>query len=103
LKKRGLAIQEAPSTEMNLKKLFMKRITAAALQDVTADNIIESHPSIYGMIKKIKPPLVTKPYYLMLSHKFVEQYPKLAQKIWDTIKIIRESEFDKIVLKYAGS
>ncbi len=102
LKKKGLIIEEAPNTEMNLRKLIHKRITAAALQDVTADSIIKSNPITFENIKKITPPIITKPYYLMLSHKFVEEHPILAQKIWDTIKYIRENEINKIYIKYPG-
>jgi len=47
------------------------------------------------------PPLATKPYYLMLSHQFVGNHPEMAQQIWDTIKIIRETKFNEIVLKYS--
>jgi polar amino acid transport system substrate-binding protein len=102
LKKKGLIIEEAPSTKMNLRKLILKRITAAALQDVTADSIIKSNPIAFTNIKKLTPPIITKPYYLMLSHNFVAEHPVMAQKIWDTIKYIRENEIDKILTKYSG-
>ncbi len=101
LKKKGLIIEEAPNTEMNLKKLVYKRIIAAALQDVTADSIIKSNPIQFEKIKKLTPPIITKPYYLMLSHDFVAEHPVMAQKIWDAIKTIRENEIEKILSKYS--
>jgi polar amino acid transport system substrate-binding protein len=102
LKKKGLNIEEAPSTAMNLRKLNRKRVFTAALQDVTADSIVKSNPVEFANIIKIAPPIITKPYYLMLSHNFVSEHPDMAQKIWDTIKYIRENEIDKILMKYSG-
>ncbi len=103
LKKMGLNVEDAPNTEMNLKKLLKKRIVAVALQDVTADSFIKLNSPQFENIKKRTPPLATKPYYLMLSKKFVENHPELAQKIWDTIKNIRETKFDEIAMKYADN
>lgn len=100
LEKAGVSVEEAPSTKMNLKKVLWKRIAAAALQDVTADSIIKSSPSLYQNIRKLEPPLATKPYYLMLSREFVAKHPNLANRIWDAIKMIRETQFDKIIMKY---
>jgi len=103
LKKMGVTVEEAPNTEMNLRKLLSKRIYGAALQEITADSLIKLSPSEYKNIIKITPPIVTKPYYLMLSHQFVRQHPGLAQKIWDTLKQIRENKFEEITMKYVGN
>jgi len=100
LEKAGVSVEEAPSTTMNLQKVLWKRIAAAALQDVTADSIIRSDPSLYQSIRKLEPPLVTKPYYLMLSREFVGKHPELAEGIWDAVKVIRETQFDEIILRY---
>ena len=103
LKKKGMIVYESHSTKSNLERLVLKRVDAVALQDVTADNILSSNPSLFAKIEKRYPPIATKPYYLMLSHEFVEQHPTLAKRIWNTIKIIRETKFDEIALKYADT
>lgn len=100
LRKQGVKVEEAPSTTMNLQKVLWKRIAAAALQDVTADSIIRSDPLMYRNIRKLNPPIATKPYYLMLSREFVAKHPELAERIWDAIKVIRETQFDEIIIKY---
>lgn len=100
LKKKGVTVDEARSSENNLGKLLLQRVKAVALQDVTADSFIKSEPKKYSKVVKVKPPLVTKPYYLMLSHKFVKENPKLAQKIWDNIRKIRKKQFKKLASKY---
>lgn len=100
LKKMGVKVEEAPTTEINLRKLKGNRLVAVALQDVTADVMIQSMPKEFGGIVKLEPPIKTKPYYLMLSKKFVSAHPELAQKIWDAMKLIRETKFDEIAAKY---
>ena len=101
LQQKGMIVDESPSSESNLERLILKRIDAVALQDVTADNILLSNPLKFATIEKKSPPIVTKAYYLMLSHEFVNQNPDLAQKIWSTVKVIRETKFDEIALKYS--
>lgn len=101
LQKNGVEVDEAPSTKMNLHKLRKKRVAAVALQSVTADSIIKANPDLFGEIEKVQPPLKTKPYYLMLSHRFVKAHPNIAQKIWDAISNIRENNFETIAAKYS--
>jgi polar amino acid transport system substrate-binding protein len=103
LQKKGMIVDESPSTKTNLERLLLKRVDAVAVQDVTADTILVSDPRLFKTIEKIRPPIATKPYYLMLSHEFVEEHPKLAEQIWETIKVIRETKFDEIALKYADT
>jgi polar amino acid transport system substrate-binding protein len=102
LRKKGFIVHESHSTRSNLEKLALNRVDLVALQDVTADSLIQSNPIIFTNIEKLKPSVITKAYYLMLSHGFVQDHPKIAQQIWDTIKIIRNTEFDEIVSKYTN-
>jgi signal transduction histidine kinase/DNA-binding NarL/FixJ family response regulator len=43
-------------------------------------------------VEKIPTPIEEKPYYLMLSHKFVKEHPQLAEQIWDEIGRLREEK-----------
>lgn len=101
LKKLGVSVEEAPNSVNNLDKIINKRVEATALQDVTADNIIKSQKAKYANLVKITPPLSNKHYYLMLSKKFVEANPALAQKIWDELAKIREEQLNKLSAKYS--
>ncbi len=83
----------------NLKKLNRGWLDVIAFQDITGDALIRLPEN--KNIVKIQPPINTKPYFLMLSKKFVTANPKLAIRIWDSIKIIRETRHDKLVEKYA--
>jgi polar amino acid transport system substrate-binding protein len=100
LKNKGVKVEEAQDSMTNLMKVAKGRIDAAALQDVTADDILKNNKKEMGNIVKLNPPVVSKEYYLMLSKKFVQDNPALAQKIWDTIKVIREKEFKNLSSKY---
>ncbi|MBN1970893.1 MAG: transporter substrate-binding domain-containing protein [Candidatus Delongbacteria bacterium] len=100
LKKKGVNIEESPSSINNIDKVVNLRVEATALQDVTADNIIASSPDKYKDIVKISPALTSKHYYVMLSDKLVEENPELAKKIWDELEKIREEKFVELSKKY---
>jgi len=101
LQKKGVEVEEAPSTKHNLNKLLKKRIIAAALQNVTGDSILKADPGIFRDIVKVQPPLATKHYYLMLSDKFVTENPEISQEIWNKIGNIRTNKYDAIAAKYS--
>ena len=96
----NVLLEESGATMSNLNKLLMGRLTGAVLQEVTADYYLDTRPQTYRTIMKVTPPIKTKPYYLMLSHVFVTQHPNLAETIWDTIKMLRETELSTIAAKY---
>jgi polar amino acid transport system substrate-binding protein len=78
-----------------LTKLKLYRVEAAALQTARADNVIANQQGLADIIVKCPAdlaPFGEKPYFLMLSHQFVEKYPEFAKEIWDKVEKIRESE-----------
>lgn len=100
LKNLGIGVIEVPGTTNIMSMMAAGRVAGAALQDITADSIIRKNPATYAAIKKIEPPLVQKAYFLMLSHQFVSRNPELAQRIWQVLKEMRETEFGALVAKY---
>ena len=93
-------VEESPSTVTDFKKLLKKRVAAVAAQTVTGDATMGSRKE-FKKIVRIDKPLVTKPYYLLISHQFAGKHPKLAEKIWNAIRDIRKNEQKKIATKYA--
>lgn len=91
LAKEGFTIDEAPTTELGFKKLVGNRIDVVATMTEQGDVIMNS-PEFKDKVVKLEPPLVKKPYYLMLSKQFVTQNGELAKKIWEEISKIRETE-----------
>jgi len=100
LKTMGYNPVETDDAKIGLKQLAMGRLELFATLDDQGDFIIKNDPSLTGKLEMIAKPIVTKPYYLMLSKQFVEKNPVLANKIWDTIKTLKDKEYNKIVVKY---
>ena len=109
LQKQGIAVEESSSTQSNLLMLMTKRLNLVALQTISADSILSAQASQkqtpnsqqnYGAIKKLSPALISKDYYLMLSHDLVRKYPQLTQKIWNEVKHIREQHSDSLYRAY---
>ena len=101
LQKMGIPIEETTSQLKNLRKLSAGRIAAFAGIETMTDTQIRLHPEEFKDIIKVYPALKQKPYYLMLSHKFVKDQPKLSEAIWNTIKEIRQTgQYNRIAQKY---
>jgi polar amino acid transport system substrate-binding protein len=98
LRKLGVNVEEAKTTQQNFLKLADGRIAGFAHQDITADLYVASGE--YGDIEKLPIPLATKDYFLMLSHQFVEAHPDLARALWDKIGQIRDETTRESAPKY---
>ncbi|MDC7716596.1 transporter substrate-binding domain-containing protein [Vogesella sp. DC21W] len=100
LTKAGLPTEHAKTMEQNFQKLLLGRIAAFAMQEDVADGYIE-HMRLQG-VEKVPIPWQRKPYYLMLSHQFVERNPALAEKLWAHIGKLRKERLPELVRKYAS-
>jgi len=101
LRKKGLTIDEGPSTEKDFIKMIKGRLDAVAALEMTGDYYILSNDDFQKKIEKILPLIVEKPYYYMISHQFYNKNKDFAEKIWDTIAEIRkDSEFQKRLKNY---
>ncbi|MCX4027819.1 transporter substrate-binding domain-containing protein [Endozoicomonas sp. SM1973] len=101
LVKLSVDVEEVENTLQNMEKLVAGRIAGIADLETMGDFILKKYPEKYSQVIKIKTPLRTKAYFLMLSHQFVQKNPKLAEDIWSTIQLIRESDkYNDILRKY---
>lgn len=98
LKTMGVNVEEARTTEQNIKKLLIGRVDAYASQDVVVDAYLQQSGTTG--VEKVSPPLSSKDYFLMLSNQFVKAQPELAETIWNTVATMREAEFRDIMAKY---
>jgi len=87
----NVEVEEVVSQWSNLRKLVLGRIEGVAGLESMNDIVIKAHPEEFMSIAKVYPPIMSKPYYLMLSHKFVRENPELAEAIWDGIRDIRQT------------
>ena len=99
LKKMNLKVVQTHATLSNLQKLSRGMISAVALQEVTADYYLNNFDQFKNLLK-VKPPIKTKPYYLMISHQFSQQHPQLSEKIWDAIEELRQEKLTELTQKY---
>jgi polar amino acid transport system substrate-binding protein len=70
-----------------VQKLMAGRLVAAALGGGDAVRLLRG--PLVSQLEVLPVPLIEKPYYLVLSHRFVETDPQLAERIWDAIGAVR--------------
>ncbi len=99
LNKMGIIVYETNNTTKCMNLLVYGRADGVASLELAGDAILRGNESKFGTIVKVKPPLKTKAYYLMLSHQFVEKHSELAETIWDAIAEVRESDKLKMLNK----
>jgi len=92
LEAKGFRVEEFHSPAECLTKLLAKQIVAYVELGSWADVEMSANPEKYREVEKIPTPIRETPYYLMLSHKFVNDHPQLAEQIWDEIGRLREDK-----------
>jgi len=105
LEKRGLRVETGKVQELNLNKLVAGRIAAYAELENMAAAAIAANPSAYADVIKLDPPLISKPYYLLLSHALAARDPALAEQVFDAIAEINADPafLDLVAIYAAGS
>ena len=98
LRKLGMAVEEAPSTENNLLKLKSGRIGAYVMQDFPADLLIRQN-GLQGVVK-LPIPFSSKEYYVPFSKKFFQTSPDIANKLWKQIAEVRKAHGKELLRKY---
>lgn len=91
---RGLGVEVddgSPGPSALLDKLLAGRIQAAALGGSDAERLVSGGDGAAVQFEILSPPLIEKPYFLMLSHEFVRQNPQTAQRLWAAIEETRQS------------
>ncbi|MCP3927134.1 MAG: amino acid ABC transporter substrate-binding protein [Desulfobacterales bacterium] len=102
LKKWGIPVVEKNHVSDCFRILSFNngKISGVATLEFDGDLYLTKNDDKIHGIKKVMPPLVSKPYYLMLSHQFVSQHPELAEQIWDTVKKLRKAWLEPLLKKY---
>ena len=100
LQEKSYNLEEVNTNRQIMMMLLNGRIAAGAMQMVTGDTILRNDPQLAVKIRRIDPPLVEKPYYLVISHQFYARHPEMAESIWAAIEELRNEEFDEIAKKY---
>ncbi len=99
LRAMGVTVDESGDTLANLLKLVRGRAAAIAVQDVTADALIMDDPR-FTDVRRLEPPLRSKPNYLLFSHQFMEEHPELAQRIWSRLAELVKEKTPALAQRY---
>ncbi len=92
LKQLGAKVDDGAKTaDDTLRKLLATRLDAVALQTLEGDNALSNNAEFAAKVEKLKPPLVDKPFFLMLSKQFVAKYADFSKEIWQAVADVRES------------
>lgn len=101
LKAMGITVEEVYGPSDNLRMLAGGRLDGCAEQESKTDVLLKNNAEKFKNIIKVSPPISTKDYYLIFSHKFAKEQSELMNAIWNELQQIRESgEYDKIFEKY---
>jgi polar amino acid transport system substrate-binding protein len=89
LKKLGIKVEDAKTTERNLKKLELGRIDAYVSENIIVCDLY-AEMETFGKIVKEPFPLITKDYYLIFSNEFMEKNPAAAKLVWQYLGELRD-------------
>lgn len=95
LKDKGATVEEGNSTESILKMLVNGRVDAVAALTPQGDRLLNQHKNFNQQIRKIRIPLVVKPYFLMFSQNRNMETPKLVSEFYSEIEKVRNSTIYK--------
>ena len=94
----GVKIDESDQRIRDLAiKLTSGQLSAAAVLDGEASAFKSAEPSLAAHVEVLPTPLVEKPYFLIFSHSFAATRSDMANRIWNTIEEVRNSqEYQKL-------
>ncbi len=100
LKNLGYKVEESNGTTADFQNLLRGRVDAVAALELTGDSLLTKNRDYAKQIVKLKYPIASKAYYVMLSHQFVEKNPEFSEKFWNAVKEMRIRYYKKIAVKY---
>lgn len=91
LENQGIRVDDSDKKpDQLLRKVVLKSVSAAVLIRQEGERLLLD-PRFSGEIIRLDPPILSSDAYLLLSHSFVQQNPKLAKRIWREITKVRQS------------
>lgn len=90
LRRSGITVDDgAPASDGVLQKLLFEHIDIAVLLQGEMSSLLAEDARLRDKVEILPKPFAEKPYYLMLSHQFVDSQPELAARIWAAIARVR--------------
>ncbi|POZ63841.1 transporter substrate-binding domain-containing protein [Chromobacterium alticapitis] len=94
----GVPTETANSVAQNFFKLVNQRIDAYAVHESLGDAYLEHNPSL--PIRKLQPPISTKPYFLPFSRHYAASHPRQAECLWNAISKNRDEQLRRRIPFY---
>lgn len=92
LRKTGIPVDDSSKKGSDIfRRVRAGSLAAAALPTENGDQLLATDPDFRAHIEKLPIPLVEKPYYLMLSKRFVASYRDFSDELWNAVAVVRES------------
>ncbi|GAB6088892.1 hypothetical protein JCM12856_04850 [Spirochaeta dissipatitropha] len=76
------------------------RIAGLVSHERPTDYFLELNPDLQMILYKTNPPLREDYYHILMSHQFYSGHTELAERIWDTIALVREEMLENLYQKY---
>lgn len=95
-----VAVAEADHAEVALRMVLARRVLGFAQLTEPADYLLRRTPEFGHSIVKTPTPLMSRDYFLQISHAFHRRHTALAGQIWQSLATIRQTERERLVAKY---
>lgn len=104
-------IEIGASIESKLYELGMKVQTMATMESafsmleknrvsLVVTNISNGYKYGGPKIRELEQPIVTKPYYLMVSRQFNQKRPSLVKQIWYVSGLLQKQQYQRVLNRY---
>lgn len=97
LESMGLSVVLQPTAEFSFEMLKRKRVQVVVTNQYNGLKF-KSHN-----IRRLEPPMVEKPYYLVSSKQFYQANSDLVERIWYLSGDLQEREYQRVLQFYASS
>lgn len=98
----GVSVVEVDHAEVAFRMLQARRVLGFAHLSGPGDYLLRRDPELGRSIAKAATPLMSKDYFLQISHAFAQRQPELTKRIWQALGEIRQSEHERLIQKYAA-
>ncbi len=98
LNKLNIEVAEIKKPEAGFEMVRRGYVAATAGQSSDYDPLIKDND--FSFIERVDPPIKKKDYFLVFSKKFAQEHPEVADRIWQTLAVVREEHYARLVEKY---
>ncbi|WP_338845179.1 transporter substrate-binding domain-containing protein [Massilia sp. W12] len=100
LRKQGMEVEEAKTTEQNFAKLRKGRLAALAHQDHIADLYLAQHK--IKDVQRLPQALSSKDYFLIFNRQFAQTQAAQVETLWERIGTLRDNFTRQALPRYSA-